>query len=92
MALANSDEHTNDASVKMFYTSSKAALGAYVSPSNLPKTDQFATNPTSIKLDDKKLHRPGGSNPLVNEIIVKVEMKKFQNLIENRIKHKNNLL
>ena len=28
----------------------------------------------------------------VNEIIVKIEMKKFQNLIENRIKHKNNLL
>ena len=24
----------------------------------------------------------------VNEIIVKIEMKKFQNLIENRIKHK----
>ena len=33
-----------------------------------------------------------GSNPYVNEIIVKIEMKKFQNLIENRIKHKNNLL
>lgn len=33
-----------------------------------------------------------GSNPDVNEIIVKIEMKKFQNLIENRIKHKNNLL
>ena len=32
------------------------------------------------------------SNPNVNEIIVKIEMKKFQNLIENRIKHKNNLL
>lgn len=32
------------------------------------------------------------SNPDVNEIIVKIEMKKFQNLIENRIKHKNNLL
>lgn len=28
----------------------------------------------------------------VNEIIVKIEMRKFQNLIENRIKHKNNLL
>ena len=33
-----------------------------------------------------------GSNPDVNDIIVKIEMKKFQNLIENRIKHKNNLL
>ena len=32
------------------------------------------------------------SNPDVNEIIVKIEMKKFQNLIESRIKHKNNLL
>ena len=32
------------------------------------------------------------SNPDVNEIIVKIEMKKFQNLIENKIKHKNNLI
>ena len=31
-------------------------------------------------------------NSDVNEIIVKIEMKKFQNLVENRIKHKNNLL
>lgn len=29
---------------------------------------------------------------VVNEIIVKIEMKKFQNLIENRVKHKNSLL
>ena len=28
----------------------------------------------------------------VNDIIVKIEMKKFQNLIANKIKHKNNLL
>lgn len=35
--------------------------------------------------------RPNQSTE-VNEIIVKIEMKKFQNLIENRIKHKNNLL
>lgn len=33
----------------------------------------------------------GSANPDVNEYIVKIEMKKFQNLIENRIKHKNNL-
>lgn len=33
-----------------------------------------------------------GSNPDVNDIIVKIEMKKFQNMIENKIKHKNNLL
>jgi len=28
----------------------------------------------------------------VNEIIVKIEMKKFQNLINNRLKRKNNLV
>ena len=28
----------------------------------------------------------------VNEIIVKIEMKKFQNLINNRIRKKNNLI
>ena len=28
----------------------------------------------------------------VNEIIVKIEMKKFQKLIENRMQHKNALL
>lgn len=28
----------------------------------------------------------------MNDIIVKIEMKKFQNLIANKIKHKNNLL
>ena len=38
------------------------------------------------------LNQRRNSNPDVNEIIVKIEMKKFQNLIENRIKHKNNLL
>ena len=40
----------------------------------------------------KERRSSAGSNPDVNEIIVKIEMKKFQNLIENRIKHKNNLL
>ena len=34
----------------------------------------------------------GNSHPEVNDIIVKIEMKKFQNLIANKIKHKNNLL
>ena len=33
-----------------------------------------------------------GQQESVNEIIVKVEMKKFQNLIENRVRHKNSLL
>jgi len=28
----------------------------------------------------------------INEIIVKIEMKKFQNLINNRLKRKNNLM
>lgn len=36
--------------------------------------------------------KPASQQAEVNEIIVKIEMKKFQNLIENRIKHKNNLL
>ena len=35
---------------------------------------------------------PSPQDNEVNEIIVKIELKKFQNLIENRIKHKNNLL
>ena len=49
---------------------------------NILDTDTSAAN-----IEAKK-----SSNPDVNEIIVKIEMKKFQNLIENRIKHKNNLL
>lgn len=32
------------------------------------------------------------NNAEVNDIIVKIEMRKFQNLIANKIKHKNNLL
>ena len=46
----------------------------------------------SVKADNGNFDMPWASNPDVNEIIVKIEMKKFQNLIENRIKHKNNLL
>ena len=41
---------------------------------------------------DFKKESGSASKGDVNEIIVKIEMKKFQNLIENRIKHKNNLL
>ena len=37
--------------------------------------------------------RPDPDQPdSINEIIVKIEMKKFQNLINNRLKRKNNLM
>ena len=60
---------------------------------NRPSVDG-AGDPTSLDNQNKQLGKtpviaPG--NPDVNEYIVKIEMKKFQNLIENRIKHKNNL-
>ena len=56
-------------------------------PSQLTGPILDIENLTSAGLEAKR-----GSNPDVNEIIVKIEMKKFQNLVENKIKHKNNLL
>ena len=56
-------------------------------------TENINSNEVSDKQDAPEPARAAHSNnPDVNEIIVKIEMKKFQNLIENRIKHKNNLL
>ena len=42
----------------------------------------------------KKLLGPDAANgkDSVNEIIVKIEMKKFQNLITNTLERKNNLV
>ena len=56
------------------------------------KTGASNSPQRKTEADMGNLETNHGSNPDVNEIIVKIEMKKFQNLIENRIKHKNNLL
>lgn len=40
----------------------------------------------------KILGREPGDKDQINEIIVKIEMKKFQNLITNRLERKNNLV
>lgn len=62
------------------------------SKSPSPARNLVAVAQHSHHLDPASLDVKRSANPEVNEIIVKIEMKKFQNLIENRIKHKNNLL
>ena len=58
--------------------------------SKLPAVKDGNTRLNELK---EKLGAPNLLNqPEVNDIIVKIEMKKFQNLIANKIKHKNNLL
>lgn len=51
-------------------------------------------SPPKSKPVAKRQHSSRNSPKMeeANEIIMKVEMKKFQNLVENRIRHKNSLL
>lgn len=98
----NADLHTpktDKPSVSMFYLNSSLAT-PHETAHKRTETSESPVNLKRVKdLTYRKGSEPEGSvfeprasNPDVNEIIVKIEMKKFQNLIENRIKHKNNLL
>jgi len=46
---------------------------------------------TSMDLDQEKAQDLEFQNPMINDIIVKIEMKKFQNLIDRKLKRKNHL-
>ena len=76
--------------VGMFYIHSTAALES--KDTTLLADQKTATMSEVPGATSIGAQRRGSNNPDVNDIIVKIEMKKFQNLIENRIKHKNNLL
>ena len=105
---AREDSTSEPNTVNMFYLGGGTTTGAQVESPGVPQNRHndsiekqrqrnVSNSPQrngqpSPDLHESTMEARRESNPDVNEIIVKIEMKKFQNLIENRIKHKNNLL
>lgn len=70
------------------------SIGESVSRSHSRKIQYIDVRRPNIMFGEQKVKRSPSnrSGSPVNDIIVKIEMKKFQNLIKNRQQRKNNLV